>query len=230
MCTTPRGSIPSRFAVEREVVNGAQREAVDNRGDALGLDVGNDVGGLDKGALTQRADRAPVPVGAHHVELEALLVKPDPSVARRIRTDVRARDQASGPHVLDREPGLEHHGARRRVIAGDEHRRDHEVLARREGTKVDEWCLELVRGSQRAVIRLLDRAGAVGIGEQRAGLVERVGVGVVERRREGQGGRSALSAATMNAALERAETAPLSFEREPLAEPRERHKVVIGVG
>lgn len=41
-------------------MNRAQGPAIDDRGDALRVDVGHDVGGLDERALSQRADRAPV--------------------------------------------------------------------------------------------------------------------------------------------------------------------------
>ena len=60
-----------QVAVEREVVDSAERDAVDDGGDALVLGVGNDVGRLDELALMQRADRAAVAVSAHDVELEA---------------------------------------------------------------------------------------------------------------------------------------------------------------
>jgi hypothetical protein len=48
-------------------------------------------------------------------------------------------------------------------------------------------------------------------------LVERVGVRVVERRRERQRGRSALIATTMDSALERPEADPLALEAEAFA-------------
>jgi hypothetical protein len=88
MCTTPRGSIPSRLRSNARWWIAHSGEAVDDGGDALWIDVGHDVGGLDERALTQRADRAAVAVGAHHVELEALLVEPDPRVAGGVGADV----------------------------------------------------------------------------------------------------------------------------------------------
>jgi hypothetical protein len=45
---------PEQVAIEREVVDRAQGEAVHHRGDALGIDVGHDVGSLDERALAQR--------------------------------------------------------------------------------------------------------------------------------------------------------------------------------
>ena len=106
------GVDPEHVAVEREVMDRAQRQPVDDGGDALGLDVGDDVRGLDERALAQRADRAAVPVGAHHVELEALLMQPDARLAGRVRAHVRSRDEPARLHVLDRQAGLEHDGAR----------------------------------------------------------------------------------------------------------------------
>jgi hypothetical protein len=79
------------------------------------------------------------------------------------------------------------------------------------------WSLQLVGRPQGAIVRLIDLARAVGVGEQRAGLVERVGVWVVERRRERQRGRSALIATTMDSALERPEADPLALEAEAFA-------------
>jgi hypothetical protein len=64
-----RGVDAEQVAVEGEVVDRAQRDAVDDRGDAFLLDVGDDVRGLDEFALAQRADRAAMAVGAHDVEL-----------------------------------------------------------------------------------------------------------------------------------------------------------------
>ena len=76
------GVVAENVAVEREVVDRAQREAVDDGGDARWVGVGNDVGGLDDGALAQCADRAAVAVRAHDVEPEALLVQSDARLAR----------------------------------------------------------------------------------------------------------------------------------------------------
>ena len=61
-------------AVERQVVDRAQRHPVHDRGHSLGLGVGNDVRGLHQLPLAERADRAAMAVGPHHVELEALLM------------------------------------------------------------------------------------------------------------------------------------------------------------
>jgi hypothetical protein len=65
---------------------------------------------------------------------------------------------------------------------------------------------------------------------RRTVLVERVGVRVVERRRERQRSQTPLSATAMDAALERAEADASAVERESLAQARERHEVVIRVG
>jgi hypothetical protein len=167
-----------------------------------GVDIGHDVGRLDERALAQRADRAAVAVGAHHVELEALLVEPDPRVAGGVRADVWTRNQATGLHVLDGQAGLELDDLRGRVVRGHEHRGDNEVLARRQRAEVHERRLELVGGAERAVVGLVDRTCAIGGSEQRAGLVERVGVRIVERRRQRQRGGSTLTAAAMASALE----------------------------
>ena|SRR5918995_2443560 len=53
-----------QVAIEREVMDRAQGEAVDDCGDARGLDVRDDVHRLDQLAFAQGADRAAVPVGA----------------------------------------------------------------------------------------------------------------------------------------------------------------------
>ena len=74
--------MPSRLRSKREVVDGAQGQTVDNRGDALGLAIGDDVCRLHQVALTQHADRTAVAIGAHDVELEALLVEPVARLAR----------------------------------------------------------------------------------------------------------------------------------------------------
>ena len=47
-----------------------------------------------------------------------------------------------------------------------------QVLAGRERAEVDERRLQLERGAQRAVVGLVDRAGAVGVRERAAGRVE----------------------------------------------------------
>ena len=52
------------------------------------LDVRDDVRRLDEFTLAQRADRAAVAVGAHDVELEALLVQPVARLTRGVGADV----------------------------------------------------------------------------------------------------------------------------------------------
>jgi hypothetical protein len=79
------GIDPEQVAVEGEAVDHAEREAVDNSRDALGLDVRDDVGRLDERAFAQRADGAVASIGPHDVDLEALLVDPDASLARGLR-------------------------------------------------------------------------------------------------------------------------------------------------
>jgi hypothetical protein len=175
MCTTPSGSIPRTVAVEREMVDRTQRQAVHDGGDALRFEVGNDVRGLDERSFAQRADRAAVAAGAHDVELEALLVQTDPRVARRVRADVGSGDQAAGLHVLDRQAGLQDDGTCCGVVSGHEHRRDDEVLAGGEGAEVHQRRLEIQRRAQGAVIGLVDCARAVGVYERRSSLVERIG-------------------------------------------------------
>ena len=166
------------------MVDRAQREAVDDRGDALGLDVGDDVRRLDERPLAQRADRATVPVGAHDVELEALLVQADSGLVRGVSPDVRPGDQAARLHVLDGQPGLEHDGAGRWIVGRDEHRRDDEYCPGASAAEVDEWRPHARRGAQRAVVGLVDRTRAIGVREEGAGLIEGVRVGVLERRHE----------------------------------------------
>jgi hypothetical protein len=87
---------------------------------------------------------------------------------------------------LDRKAWLDYDYPRGWIVRGDEHRRDHQVLARRQRAEVDKRRLQRVRGAKRAVVRLLNRAGAVGVCEQSTGLVERIGVRIVERRRDCQ--------------------------------------------
>jgi hypothetical protein len=114
-----------------------------------------------------------------------------------------------------------------KVVRGDEHRRDDEVLARRQGAEVDERSLQRVRGTQRAVVRLIARARAVGVREERSVCVERVRVRVVERGRQRKRGRSKLVAPAMDAALERAEADSSALELEAIAQPREGNQVLI---
>lgn len=154
---------------------------------------------------------------AHHVELEALLVKADARITSGVGADVRRGHQAARLHVLDREAGLEHDDLRGRIVGGHEHRGDDQILARRQSAEVDERRLQLDCGEERAVVGLVDRTRAVRVGEQCAGLVERVGVWVVERRRERQRGWAALIAAAMDSALERPEADPLALEDEAFA-------------
>ena len=85
-----------QVAVEREVVDRAEREPVDDGGDAFGLEVGNDMCGLQERSLTQRADGASLAVSTHDVELEALLVG-------RTRASLVAYARTSGPET--RPPG-----------------------------------------------------------------------------------------------------------------------------
>ena len=99
--------------------------------------VGNDVRRLDELTLAQRADRAAMPVRAHHVELEALLVEPVSRCARRVGADVPSGDQATRLHVLHRQAGFEYDDACPWSSAVT-NRSDDEVLARREGAEVDE--------------------------------------------------------------------------------------------
>src|SRR4051812_43671345 len=94
-------------AIEREVMERAEREAVDDRGDPFRLDVGNDMRGLHEGALAERADRAAVAIGAHHLELEALLMQPDARLAGRVRAHLRPGHEATRLHLLDRQAGLD---------------------------------------------------------------------------------------------------------------------------
>ena len=88
MWTTPLWVDAKQVAVERKVMDRAEGESVDNGGDALRLAVGHDVRRLHELALAERADRAPVLVGAHDVELEALLVEPVARFAGRVCADV----------------------------------------------------------------------------------------------------------------------------------------------
>ena len=68
-----------------------------------------------------------------------------------------------------------------------------------------------------ARVGLVDRTGAVCVCEQSAGLVERVGVRVVKRRRQRQRGWAALLATAMDSALERPEADPLTPDDEAFA-------------
>src|SRR4051794_34955721 len=61
------GVDPEEVAVVGEMVDRAEGEAVDDRGDAFGLGVFDDVGCLDEGRLAQRTDRAPLAVGTEDV-------------------------------------------------------------------------------------------------------------------------------------------------------------------
>jgi hypothetical protein len=108
---------------------------------------------------------------------EALLVQAIAGLARGVSAQVRRRDEPARLHVLHRQAGVERDHPRRRVVGGHERRSDDPVLPGRERAKVDDRRLHLVRRPQRAVVGLVDRAGAVGVGERAAGGVERVRVG-----------------------------------------------------
>jgi hypothetical protein len=138
-------------------------------------------------------------------------------------------DQPAGLHVLDWEPGFEDDSTSQGVVGGDEHRRDDEILARRERTEVDERGLQLEGGAQRAVVGLVDRAAAVRVHEQPARLVEGVCIGVLERCRHRQGGGATLKLRAVDAFLEGAEADALAVEPETLAQPGEWHEVVVGL-
>jgi hypothetical protein len=159
-----------------------------------------------------------------------LLMKPDASVPRGVSANVWRRHQTARLHILDWQPRLEHDDPRGRIICSHEHRRDHHVLARRERAQVDERCLQRIRRAQSAIIGLIDRPSAIGVGEQGPRLVEGVGVRVTERRRERERGWSALAAATMDPALEGAEADALTLERESFTKSRQRHEIVISLG
>ena len=100
-------------------------------------------------------------------------------------------------------------------------------MAGRHRAEVHERRLEFERGTQRAIVRLIQRAGAVGVGEQRAALVIRVAIGVLERRRQRERGGAALHSRSMDPLLERAEADALTLELEPGFELRERDKIVV---
>lgn len=75
-------------AVVRKMVNGAERDAVDDSSDTGDVGVADDVRGLHKCVLAERTDGAPVGVGPEDVESESLLMKSVASLAGRIRPHV----------------------------------------------------------------------------------------------------------------------------------------------
>ena len=103
---------------------------------------------------------------------------------------------------------------------------DDEILPRRKRAEVDQRRLQLERGPQRAVVGLIERAPAVGVGERAARCVEHVRVGILERRRERQRRRAALSGRAVDPLVERAEAHAAAVVLEALPEPVERHEVV----
>jgi hypothetical protein len=111
----------------------------------------------------------------------------------------RHGDEVLSPTLVDpafkrAERAMEKGASAGATVVGIEQKLDDEVLPGRERAEVDERCLQLKCRAQRAVIGLVDRARAVGVRERAAGRVERVGVRILERRREceGRGARRAL--------------------------------------
>jgi len=92
-----RGIDPEEVAVEGQVVNGAERQSIDDRRDPGRLDVWNDVRGLNERSFAERADRAAVAVRAHDVDLEALLVEAMARFSRRVRAHVGGRPPRLSP-------------------------------------------------------------------------------------------------------------------------------------
>ena len=148
-------------------------------------------------------------------------------LARGVGAHIDRRHQAARLHVLQREPDVECDDAGRRVIGGHEGRCDDPVLPGREPAEVHERRLQLVRGAQRAVVGLIDRAGAVGVRERCP--VEGVRVRILKRRRERQRRRAALGARPVDALLEGPEADPLPAVLEAFAQPVQRHEIVVGV-
>lgn len=80
---------PEEIPVVGQVMDGAQRQTIHDRGDPLGRGIGDDVGRLHELAFTQRADGAPMLVGAQDVVPESLLVEPRLDKAQRVGACVR---------------------------------------------------------------------------------------------------------------------------------------------
>jgi len=216
------------------VVDGAQREAVDDRGDALLVRVLDDVRGLDQRGLAQRADRAAAAVGAQHVEPEAVLVQAGADLAHRVGAVVGGALQALVLEVGDRKADLERDDARDGVVARDEDGLEDHVLARCEAVEVDERHLLGERCAQRSVIGLVDGAGSVVVDDRPRGGVELVVVGAwLARHRRGGGQRERcgadLPARAVDAALERAEADAVAPKLEAAPQLGQGHDVVVAL-
>ena len=99
-----------------------------------------------------------------------------------VGAQIRRRDEPARLDVLHRQARVERDHPRPRVVGGHERRSDDPVLAGRERAEVDDRRLQLEGGAQRAVVGLVNRAGAVGVGERAAGGVEGIRVGILEDR------------------------------------------------
>jgi len=92
-------------------------------------------------------------------------VEPDTGLTYRIAAldDVRWQDRLALVVPAGHATRGEHHLAGAEDVGGDEHRPLRPVPARARANEVDERHVQLVRGPERAVVGLIDRAGAVGV-------------------------------------------------------------------
>jgi hypothetical protein len=106
-----------------------------------------------------------VPVRPHHVEREPLLMQAVARFTSRIRAHLGRRHKTARLHVLHRQARLECDRTRRDVVGVHEHRRDYEVLTRRESTEIHKPGLQLIRRAQRSIVGLIDRTCSVRVAE-----------------------------------------------------------------
>jgi hypothetical protein len=70
------------------MVNRAQRESVDDRGDAFWVRVVDDVRRLDEGLFAKGADCASMPIRTQDVDAEPLLVQSNPDLGQGVAADL----------------------------------------------------------------------------------------------------------------------------------------------
>ena len=83
-----------QIAVIGQVVDGAERQAVDDRSHAFGRGVRHDVSRLNEIVSPQRADRAPLAIRPEYVLAETLLVKPHSDFSECVPAHIRSGDGA----------------------------------------------------------------------------------------------------------------------------------------
>src|SRR5215831_5475765 len=154
----------NQVLIERSMVDCAQAQAVAHRWLAA-FDVSEDVCGVQEAALLEAADRALRAVRGNNAGSEARLMQPE----TRLTHGVTALDRILQGHrrgLIDWTTELtwcDGHHLGGRVIRADVDGEDRLVPAGLRSNEVDERDLKLVCGTEGTVVRLVNRAGAVGV-------------------------------------------------------------------